>query len=235
MMELARIAALILTIALFVIPASAQKVEEISNLKIAVTLHDTAHVRYEITLKNLIDNPVVPGIGEIRLQKVHPVKIGPISVPFTERREPVKISNLKVYSGNRNFKATVEERGDYTAIVYEIWYPIEPGKSLNFTVEYDADIVEGGLLFKSITIPVGADTDVRKLEIGINSDWHLCYADPKPSNNLWTGSLPAGGITFYTAEFSILPLPLLPIRGYIVFWGSLLTIAIIAVLAGLRR
>ncbi len=231
-----RFAALILIVLLTLPAVSAQKVEEISNLKISVDLNGKAHARYDITLKNLIDKPVVPGVGEIRLQKVQPIKLGPLPLPFTEERLPVEVSGLKVYSGNKVFKAAVKTEKDYTVITYEIWYPIEPGKTLNFTVEYDADIVEGGLLFKSITIPVGTDMDIRKLEISVNSDWHLCYADPKPSGESgWQGSLPAGTIAFYTAEFSILPLPLLPIRGYVVFWGALLTIAIIAAIAGIRR
>lgn len=133
---------LVLMLLTVVIPVSAQKVEEISNFKIKVDLDGRTHVRYDITIKNLINNPVVPGIGEIRLQKVQPVKLGFLPVPFTEQRLPVSVSNLRVYSGDKNFKASVEEREDYTIIVYEIWYPIEPDKTLNFTVEYDADIVD---------------------------------------------------------------------------------------------
>lgn len=230
-----RIITLILITVLILPVVSAQKVEEISNLKINVDLNSNAHIRYDITLKNLIDKPVVPGIGEIRLQKIQPVKLGPLPVPFTEERLPVKVSGLEVYSGNKVFKASVKAEKDYTVIIYEIWYPIEPGKTLNFTVEYDADIVEKGLLFKSVTIPVGTDMDIRNLEIRVNSDWHLCYADPKLSDDGWRGSLPAGSIAFYTAEFSILPLPILPVRGYIVFWGALLSIAVIATIIGMRR
>lgn len=66
--------------------ANAQKVEEISDFKVNVYLNSKAHVRYDITIKNLIDKPVVPGIGEIRLQKMQPVKLGFLSIPFTEQR-----------------------------------------------------------------------------------------------------------------------------------------------------
>ncbi len=225
-------------IALFLIlpTVQAQKVEEISSFKITVDVNSLAHVRYDVTLKNLIDKPVVPGIGEIRLQKAEPIKVAPFSVPFTEERKPVKVTNAKAYSENRNFKVTVEEKDDYTLIVYEIWYPIEPKGEMNFTVEYDADIVDSGLLFKSVTIPVGTDTDIRNLEITVNSDWKLTYAEPPASNSpMWRGSIPAGGIAFYTAEFSILPLPILPVRGYVVFWGTLLALAAILLLIRLRR
>ncbi len=224
---------------LLILPTvQAQKVEEISSFRITVDVDaDTlAHVRYDITLKNLIDKPVVPGIGEIRLQKAEPVKVGFISIPFTEERKPVKVFDAKAYSENRNFKVTVEEKEDYTLIVYEIWYPIEPKGELNFTVEYKADIVDSGLLFKSVTIPVGTDTDIRNLEITVNSDWKLTYAEPPAENSpMWKANLPAGSIAFFTAEFSLLPLPTLPVRGYVVFWGALLVVAFVVLLLGLRR
>lgn len=222
---------------LLILPTvQAQKVEEISNFKITVDVDTLAHVRYDITLKNLIDKPVVPGIGEIRLQKAEPVKVGFLSIPFTDERKPVKVYNVKAYSENRNFKVTVEEKEDYTLIVYEIWYPIEPKGELNFTVEYDADIVDSGLLFKSVTIPLGTDTDIKNLEINVNSDWKLTYAEPPAENTpMWKGSLPAGSIAFFTAEFSLLPLPAMPVRGYVVFWGALLALAVILLVLGLRK
>ncbi|WP_456467892.1 hypothetical protein [Archaeoglobus sp.] len=238
MMRLSVSALLLVFLLTSVLPTvSAQKVEEITDFRINVELNGNAHIRYDITIKNLIDNPVVPGIEEIRLQKVRPLKVGILPIPFTEQRMPVKVENLKVYSRDRVFKSSVVEKGDYTAIIYEIWYPVEPGKTLNFTVEYDADIVDSGLLFKTVTIPVGTDIDIKKLEITVNSDWNLCYADPKPSgsNPTWQGSIPKGGIAFYTAEFSVLPLPILPVRGYIVFWGSLLAIIVVLAIIGLRR
>lgn len=235
-------ALLTLLVFLFLLPTvHAQKVEEISDFKVNVILNDKAHVIYSITLKNLIDKPVVPGIGEIRLQKAQPIKIAFLSIPFTEQRLPVEVSNVRVYSGNNVFKSSVEDKGTYTSIIYEIWYPVEPGKSLNLSIEYDADIVDEGLLFKTVTIPVGADMDIRNLKISVipNPGWHLCYTNPAPSgdnpNLIWKASIPAGGIAFYTAEFSLLPLPLLPVRGYIVFWGALLALMILIGVLGLKR
>ncbi|MBO8179299.1 MAG: hypothetical protein H0Z19_02270 [Archaeoglobus sp.] len=229
---------LLLIALLLILPvtAQAQKVEEISDFKITVDVNSLAHVRYDITLKNLIDKPVVPGIGEIRLQKVEPLKVAFISVPFTEQRKAVKVSDVKAYSDGKTFKVSVEEKEDYTVIVYEIWYPIEPGKTLSFTVEYNADIVDSGLLFKSVTIPIGTDTDIRNLEINVNSNWKLTFAEPPAGNSpMWRGSLPAGSIAFYTAEFSMLPLPTMPVRGYVVIWGALLGLFLILLVIGLRR
>jgi len=219
----------LLAILLLLPVAQAQKVEEVSSFKVFVDLNSKAHVRYDVTLKNLIDKPVVPGVGEIRLQKVEPLKLATIPIPFTEQKKPVQIENPKAYSGNRNFKVSVENFEDYTALFYEIWYPIPPYETMSFTIEFDADIVDNGILFKSITIPIGADTDIRNLEIFVNSvsSWKLSYAEPAMKDNRWVGSLPAGSISFYTAEFSVLPLPLMPLRGYLVFWGAVIALMIL--------
>jgi hypothetical protein len=220
-------ASLFLVIIMFVFlsvpPSLAQpvKVEEISKLKVYVFVGETAHVKADMTIKNLASSPLVPGIGEIRLQKKQPSKIWIFSIPATERREPVNVLNVKAYSGDKIFKTYVEKKDDYTVIYYEVWYPIQPGKTINLTIEYDADLVEKGILFKTITLPIGADVDIKDLEIVVNSDWHLCFADP-PMEGSWKAQLPANHLTFFTAEFSVIPLPQLPVRGYILFWGSVL-------------
>jgi hypothetical protein len=211
-----------LLMVLLLIPVSAQRVEEISNLNLSVFVNDKAHLRYEFTIKNLIDKPLVPGIGEIRLQKVEPAKLLVIPIPFTEERKAVKVENLKAYSGNMNFKTGYEEKEGYSVVYYEIWYPIEPYGERNVVLEFDADLVDRGILFKSITIPVGGDMDIKNLRVSISSNWSSCYLEPKELN-----AVPANHIAFVTAEFSVLPLPLLPVRGYLLFWGILIGIMLL--------
>lgn len=151
------------------------KVEEISDYKIYIniTSDSDVEVKNEITLRNLIDKPLVPGIGEIRLQKSHPMKVGFISVPFTEVKEKVKVKDVRGYSGKTNINVRVEDEGDYTSIFYEIWQPIEPKGEYKFIIEYSADLIERGIFFKTLKMPVGSDVDIRNLEIFVNSDWRL--------------------------------------------------------------
>ncbi len=220
------VAMLLILMAAFVLTthsvgAQPQAVEEISKLDINVYVTDKAHVVSHITIKNIASNPLVPGVAEIRLQKLQPMKVWLFTLPFGERREPVKVENLKAYSGKMNIQTKVEEKKDYTVIYYEIWYPIKPGKTLNLTIEYDADLVDRGILFKTITIPVGADLDIKDLRVTVNSDWRLCYVNP-PMNGSWRMQLPANHLVLLTAEFTVLPLPMLPVRGYLVVWGGLL-------------
>jgi len=146
-------------------------------MKITVHVAEKAHFKYEITLRNLIDKPLVPGVSELGLQKVENPKFLIFPIPLGERRGEVDVENLKAYSGNMNFKSYYEKHGDYSSIYYEIWYPIEPFGERTVVVEFDADIVEKRLLFKSITFPVGSDMEVKNLQISISSDWNLCYRE----------------------------------------------------------
>jgi len=201
---------------------------EISEMNLHVHIAEKAHFRYEITLKNLIDKPLVPGISEIRIQKVESPRLLIFPLPIGESRKDVEIENLKAYSDNMQLKSYYEKHGDYSSIYYEFWYPIEPFGERKVVVEFDADIVDKGLLFKSITFPVGSDIDVKKLQTSITSDWNLCYTEGKIE------SIPANHIAFFTAEFSLLPLPLLPFRGYLLFWGIVLAAAIAVIFIARR-
>jgi hypothetical protein len=233
-----KILIVLLALVMFVVPSSAVivKVEEISSYNITVDA-DNGHVKCEITVKNLVNNPVVPGIGELRLQKQEPKKILIFPIPNTNVAKPINVSNVKAYSGETSIPVKVIHKEDYTVIQYEIWTPIEPKKTFSFTIEFDApELIDKGILFKSVTIPVGADVDIAHLELKPVSSWHLCYANPKMNNNHWIAKIPADHIAFFTVEFSILPLPMLPIRGYITFWGVLIIIiVIVAVIARLKR
>lgn len=219
---------LVIVIITFLSQTAMGEVLEIEEMKISVFVTDNAHMKYEIKLKNKIDKPIVPGVFEMRLQKVENLKFFFLSIP-SGYEKPVEIENLRAYSGNMNFKTSVEHLKNYTSLYYEIWYPIEPYGTMDVTLEFDADLVDHGFIFKSITIPIGGDTDIRRIEFEINSDWKLCYLEGKVK------SLPANHIAFITAEFSLLPLPLLHFRAYVIFWTSLIIlIAMIGYLV-LRR
>ncbi|MCS7121997.1 MAG: hypothetical protein NZ895_05300 [Archaeoglobaceae archaeon] len=206
---------------LFLIQISSAQVLEISEMKLSVFVKDKAHMRYEMTLKNKIDKPLVPGISEIRLQKVEPTTILIFPIPFGERKQSVEVENLKAYSENINLKTSFEKFDEYSAIYYELWYPIEPYGERRVVLEFDADLVDHGILFKSITIPIGGDVDIKKVELNLTSDWKLCYFEKEIK------TVPANHITFVTAEFSIIPFPILPFRGYLLFWGTVLSLVLV--------
>ncbi len=222
----------VLLLALGTANAQIIKVEEISNFAVEISMKgDEVHAKNVITIKNLIDKPLVPGIGEIRLQKKAPKKLLVFQIPFTEEVSPVKINNLRVYTENgKKISAKVVKRKEYTAIIYEIWYPIEPKGELTFIVEYSSpDLVESGIFFKEISIPIGTDTDIRKIDVKISTDLNTVYKDFPET------AIPAGSLIFYNAELSPIPLPNIGVRWANIFWSMLLLITALVSIAIVKR
>jgi len=70
----------------FITPTFAD-VEEITNYNMTVDLtKNPAHITNVITIQNLVKYPLVPGIGELRLQKEESKKILIIPIPFTKEK-----------------------------------------------------------------------------------------------------------------------------------------------------
>jgi len=203
-------------------------VEEISNYNMIVDLtKNPAHITNTITIQNIVKYPIVPGIGELRLQKEESKKIIIIPIPSTKEKKPIEIKNLKGYYiiGSQKYPmdVNVTYKDTYTVIEYQIWEPIESGKNITLVIEYDADIVADGILFKTVTIPVGCDLNIRKFNINFKSPYHLTYQEPDGKDF----QIPKKTLFFVKAEFSILPLPKLPTYGHILFWLSVLVIFVI--------
>ncbi|WP_457613836.1 hypothetical protein [Methanocaldococcus sp.] len=212
-------------------------VEEISNYNMTVDLtKNPAHITEVITIKNLVKYPLIPGFAELRLQKEEPKRIFFIPIPFTKEKKPIKIENLKGYyilNGKKYpLDINVSYKGNYSVITYQIWDPIEGGKNITLIIEYDADIVDDGILFKTVSIPVGGDLTIKHFHIEFISPYHLTYQDPDGNDF----QIPKNTLLIINAEFSPLPLPKLPVHGYMVFWLTLLCIVIlIFVYTELRR
>ncbi|ADC68951.1 conserved hypothetical protein [Methanocaldococcus sp. FS406-22] len=212
-------------------------VEEITNYNMTVDLtKNPAHITNIITIQNLVKYPLVPGIGELRLQKEEPKKILFIPIPFTGEKKPIKIENLKGYYiiGHQKYpmNVSVSYKDTYSVIEYQIWDPIDSGKNITLIIEYDADIVDNGILFKTVSIPVGCDLNIRKFNINFISPYHLTYQEPDGNGF----QIPKNTLFIVKAEFSILPLPKLPTYGYVLFWLSILSVlVIIFVYTELRR
>jgi hypothetical protein len=206
-------------------------VETISHYDVEVTLGDTVHQKTMVTLKNVIDKPVVPGIGEFRLQTFSPSQIFFFSIPGTSAPKPVEVENLRaITSDGKLLMSHVTEGDDYTTIRYEIWYPIQPGEEMSYILEFDSsDLAQKGVLFTNIAIPVASDLPIEDYSVTFSSDQNLVYKDGT------TGTLPRGEIVFANAEFSPLPLPETGFSWSVVLWGIVLTAGIACAIWYVRR
>jgi len=202
---------------------------KISNFTVCVDIdREPQHITYNITLQNLKDNPIVPGIVEFRLQKQGSKKLWIIPLPFTKEIVPVKVENLTGYysfDGEHKvpMKTYVEYYDNYSVIKYEIWEPIEKKGNVHIFIEYDADILDKGLLFKTLSLPIGCNMDIDHLHVKFITSCSQTYQDP-PGNDF---RVPKDTLLIINTEFSIIPLPKLPTYGYIVFWLSVFVILFI--------
>ncbi|HID47555.1 MAG TPA: hypothetical protein EYH15_02245 [Methanothermococcus okinawensis] len=199
-------------------------VMKISNFTVIIDVdRDPQHIIYNITLQNMVDYPLVPGIVEFRLQKQGPKKLWIIPLPFEKEVKPLEVKNLKGYYSFDGvnkipMKTYVEYYNNYSIIKYEIWEPIERRSNITIFLEYDTHILEDGILFKTLSIPVGSNMDIEHLNIKfITNRYSKTYQYPSGD----TFKVPKDTLLMINAEFSILPLPKLPTYGYLLFWLSL--------------
>lgn len=219
---------LVLVLAVFVAQAYAD-VEKISNYSISVDVDkNPTHIKDIITIQNLVNYPLVPGIGELRLQEQGPKKLGVIPIPFTKENRPIKVYNLKGYyrvDGGKliPMKTYVKYSKNYTTIYYEIWEPVEKRGNITIVLEYDADVVDNGILFKTVSIPVGCGMNIDNLYVKFNSKYSQTYQEPQGNNF----KVPKNTLFIIKSEFSILPLPKLPTYGYVLVWLLVLSILVV--------
>ncbi|ABR56643.1 hypothetical protein [Methanococcus aeolicus] len=205
-------------------------VEKITNYSMDIKIDNgQTTVKNIFAIKNLASYPLVPGIGELRLQERGPKKLFIIPIPFTKEVKSIDISHLEGYYKIGDGKLTPmnvyikNSSSDFTTICYEIWEPIDKYSNVTVILEYNADIVDDGILFKTVSLPVGCDMDIDNLNIKFNSPYHLTYQEPDGNNF----RVPKNTLHIIKAEFSILPLPKLPTYGYVLFWLTVLAILVI--------
>ena len=229
---------ILLLMMMTIITQSYADVEKISEYSITVNVDENpTYIKDTITIQNLVDYPLVPGIGELRLQKQGPKKLGIIPIPFTKENTPIEVQNLKGYyslGGGKNvpMDTHVIYYENYSTISYEIWEPIEKKGNITIILEYNADVVDNGILFKTVSIPVGCDMDVDNLNIKFNSKNSQTYQEPQGNNF----RVPKNTLFIVNSEFSVLPLPELPTYGYVLLWLTILAVlSIIFVYGEVKR
>ena len=128
----------------------------------------------------------------------------------------------------------VNEINNSTVIQYGAWVPIGACQSITVVLEYDSpDIVDNGLLFNTVQYPfTSSSIPVEKAVVEANIDnGHVTYSSQSPSINgstyVWEKS--QLGMDSWSAgfEYSILPLPILPISGSMLLWGIIIFLCLI--------
>jgi hypothetical protein len=182
------------------------------NTKAEITESGKLHIVKELTLKNVGRSPIIPGELHFRMYEEN-----------SKGDTPSKITGFSA-KGHYNDDLSVKKL-DYasqTELVIDIWEPILPDFIYNFKMEYDVDFVPRGILFYDLVLPDEKTTipiQNQVYELTVPSNKHITYTvGGKVSNNkvLWQN------VVSPQVEYSILPIPKLPIRGVNVFWFSVI-------------
>ena len=192
------------------------------NTRAEITKEGTLHVVKELTLKNTGRAPIIPGELHFRM--------------YEKDDKGEKPSKITGFSAKGHYDDTLAiQKLDYpsqTELVIDIWEPILPGFIYNFKVEYDVEFKPKGILFYDLVMPeekttIPIESQVYQLTVPKNK--HITYTvGGKVSDNkiVWEN------INSPQLEYSIIPMPKLPIRAVNVFWFSI--IIILCVLLALK-
>lgn len=212
---------------------SAQTVVEVfDKFDVKITLNgDSAHIRETITIKNVIDKPIVPGYAYTTLKTSSQKNV--MGIPISGKKTgPVDISNVVVtFDGNQISDVLVTRTNESTDIRYGLWFPISPGESRTVVVEYDSPgFVDKGILFTQGYYPIDANIPINGAEITLElpDGSHVTYSNSRPSRSnhiaVWTREHVGTDDWLLKYEYSSIPLPTLPIRWSVMLWIMMLGI-----------
>ncbi len=211
-------------------------VEAFKEDRVRLDIGDMTHVTRTLTIENRINKSIVPGMITLILQKQTPDRLGPVALPFTSVIKPMAIANVTARMGDGAgiSDVRVTETENSTVVQYGAWAPIEPYGTLTVILEYDSpDIVERGLLFNTAQYPFTTSSiPVEKAVVeAVIDNGYLTYSSERPGarGDSYVWEKPQLGMDSWgvALEYSILPLPLLPIGGGSLVWGIILLICLI--------
>lgn len=187
----------------------------------------SAHVKREVTVKNLEDETLLLGSSFI--------KISNLAGGLLERRaKRLNITNLNAFDEHGvPIKTQVSYEGDDTIITYEAWNPIGPYGNLTIYLEYD---VKGellaGVIFKNFAYPI------ERASLAI-SNVKLTATFPKAMRVSYSNGILVDSRTVEwlypdlaepvtaEAEATYLPLPMMPYPMVYVFWSAMFLILLV--------
>lgn len=210
-------------------------VESFKEDKVHLDIGDITHVTRTIIIQNHINNSVVPGDITMSLQKMSPQRIGPISLPFTDTLKPFKVTNVTAMFGDGTpiTDINVTQTDNATVIRCGAWVPIEANGMLTIVLSYDSpDIVDKGILFNAVEYPfstASVPTDKAIIEATING--HATYFSETPVNSggvyTWENDhVDQSNPWSVNMEYSMLPIPVLPLSSSMIFWGIIIIICL---------
>ena len=207
-------------------------VEIFDQYHVNITLDgDSAHVKESLSIKNVIDKPIVPGYAYTTLKSSSQNEVFGIPIPG-KKTNPIEIKNVKVTFDGKQLNDVLVTQGDESTVIrYGLWSPISPGGSMTVELEYDSsDFVDRGLLFTQGYYPIAANIPINNavINLELQDGSHVTYSNSKSSKSdeltTWTKESLGTDEWLLKYEYSKLPLPTSPVRWSLMFWLFMLVI-----------
>ena len=228
------IVTILLVLSMLIGSGTAQTVVEVFDrydVKISFE-SDNVHVKETITIKNVIDRPIVPGYAYTNLKSSSQKEMLGIPLPG-KRTSPVEVTNVAVtFEGKQITDVLVTQTGNSTNIRYGLWFPIPPGENKTVILEYDSpDLIDHGILFTQGYYPIAVNIPVNNAQITVElSDGNfVTYSNTRPEKSAnrvtWHKDSPGMDHWLLKYEYSKIPFPTSPVRWSLLLWIVILGIA----------
>lgn len=182
----------------------------------------TTRVTEELTIKNVINKPVVPGYGYISLSKEQSSSVFGLPLPLKGGTRGLEIRDVsaRLDDGTLVTDVLVTEEEEETTVRYGFWTPVMPGECRTIIIEYSTDeIVDKGLLFDHITYTVQPSSIPIKnalIRADLGGNRHVSYSSNPPVSEgdsfTWMQRGLEDGSWKLDFEYSSLPLPRAPLK-----------------------
>ncbi len=212
------------------------------NVVVRALSDGSIEVELTATLKNEGKVVVVPGYGRIPLkvsQQERALGLLPLPSERTVNGSVEVLEAVNVDTG-RNVEALVVVENGTQVIRYALWQPLKPGETSRLRLVFRIDGVVGkGILFDELSFSIGPLSNyVREgsLRVVPPDGLTVTFSDPPSGEGVWdlSGTGPERSFEV-TVEFSALPLPRLPVHGYLVVWGGLIVLVLALILIRIIR
>lgn len=207
-------------------------VQQVSHYSTDIQIKNgnTLEVSKTISLKNIHIKGLIP--GEVRFN------VGNEFLMLDENSIQVK----DIYENIIDFEVIIGENNN-EIIVLNIEYPVLPEFIYTFYLNYNLDFRSRGIFFKTLEIPnilSTIDVDKGDFSITIPPTHSITYVYPRGNMTTITDStlkinLNNPQIETIYLEYSIIPLPMTPIRGTIIFWSFIYLIIFLVIVRLIRK
>jgi hypothetical protein len=171
------------------------------------------HVERDIRVKNIGQNPIIPGELHFRL---HELRGG--------EKRPIPVESLSARSAHgATLPTKITERRGETSLSVELWNPLLPQFHYDFSIEYVLDFKPSGILFYEIRLPQEETTipiTNEQTTFLLRDRYHITYAPGGAISSLSGNTVVTwdSDSSDRVLEYSVIPLPRTGVRAVNLFW-----------------